>query len=203
MRNTIQQLMQVAIDKNASDLHIVAPYFATLRIKNKLLFLRNFGIIQPETSEEMLLSLLSPEQKTYFLENKEIDIGYDFAGTRFRINIYINRKSIGAAFRLIPNRIKNFAELNLPEIFQTFSNYNQGLILFTGPTGEGKSSSLAAIINDINLRHSNILLLSKIQLNTYIQLKNQLFLKEKFIKIHFHLILHLNPFYEKILTLYL
>jgi len=154
MRNTIQQLMQVAIDKNASDLHIVAPYFATLRIKNKLLFLRNFGIIQPETSEEMLLSLLSPEQKTYFLENKEIDIGYDFAGTRFRINIYINRKSIGAAFRLIPNRIKNFAELNLPEIFQTFSNYNQGLILFTGPTGEGKSSSLAAIINDINLRHS-------------------------------------------------
>jgi len=154
MKPTIQQLLQTAIDKNASDLHIISPYLASIRINNRLLFLRDFGPIQPEVAEEMILSLLSPEQKTFFLENKEIDIGYDFAGTRFRVNIYINRKSVSAAFRLIPNNIKTVEELNLPDIFHTFATYNQGLILFTGPTGEGKSSSLAAIINEINLRHS-------------------------------------------------
>lgn len=154
MKPTIQQLLQTAIDKNASDLHIISPYLASIRINNRLLFLRDFGPIQPEAAEEMILSLLSPEQKTFFLENKEIDIGYDYAGTRFRVNIYINRKSVSAAFRLIPNNIKTVEELNLPDIFHTFTTYNQGLILFTGPTGEGKSSSLAAIINEINLRHS-------------------------------------------------
>jgi len=154
MRLTIQQLMQTAIDKKASDLHIISPYYAALRINNRLLFLRDYGIIQPETAEEILFSLLSSEQKTLFLENKEIDIGLDYLGTRFRVNLYINKKTISAAFRLIPSRIKSIEELNLPDIFHTFTDYNQGLILFTGPTGEGKSSSLAAIINEINLRYS-------------------------------------------------
>ncbi len=151
---TIEHLLQSGIEKQASDIHVIPFYYPSIRINSRLLFLRDFGIIQPELSEQLLLSLLNPTQKTLFLENKEIDFGYEFNQTRFRVNLYFHKKTICAAFRLIPNVIKTIDELMLPPIFHTFKEYNQGLILFTGPTGEGKSTSLASIINEVNLNFS-------------------------------------------------
>ena len=100
------------------------------------------------------------EQLTYLLfikmaEEKEIDLAYQFGNNaRFRVCVYQHLGQYAAALRLIPQTIKNIDELALPKIFHTFGEYNQGLVLFTGPTGEGKSTSLAAIIDEINHNHS-------------------------------------------------
>lgn len=150
----IRQLLQLTIDKKASDLHLIPGFFPALRINNELLYLRNFGVLTGEDAQKLLLPLLTDAQQHYLSENKEIDIGWDYAENRFRVNIYTNRKQLSAAFRLIPNKIKTIEELNLPSVFHTFSNYKQGLILFTGPTGEGKSTSMASIINEINQKFS-------------------------------------------------
>lgn len=150
----INDLLQISIDKKASDLHIVPLYYPTIRINNGLLPLRDFGILKGEDTERLLISILNKEQHQYLLENKEIDIGWDYMGNRFRVNIYTSRKCLSGAFRLIPNKIKTIEELGLPSIFHTFSTYKQGLILFTGPTGEGKSTSMASIINEINEKSS-------------------------------------------------
>ncbi|MFA5136813.1 MAG: PilT/PilU family type 4a pilus ATPase [Patescibacteria group bacterium] len=150
----INRLLQITIDKKASDLHIIPGFFASVRINNELLFLRDLGVIENTDTEKILIPILSPAQKTYFLENKEIDIGIDYAGHRFRVNLYTNKRNIAAAFRLIPDKIKTIEELGLPSQFHFFSDYRQGLILFTGPTGEGKSTSMASIINEINQKHS-------------------------------------------------
>ncbi|OGK62468.1 hypothetical protein A2334_05525 [Candidatus Roizmanbacteria bacterium RIFOXYB2_FULL_38_10] len=146
----INQLLQATIEKKASDLHIIPEYFPSIRINNELLFLRSFGVTTGEDTEKLILPLLTDNQRNYLNENKEIDLGWDYEGNRFRINVYTNKKKLGAAFRLIPNHIKTIDELNLPSFFHTFTAYKQGLILFTGPTGEGKSTSLASIINEIN-----------------------------------------------------
>lgn len=150
----INDLLQIAVDKKASDLHIVPHYFPTIRINNGLLALREFGILTGEDTEKLLIPLLNQVQHQFLIENKELDIGWDFNGNRFRVNIYTSKKSLSGAFRLIPSKIKTVDELGLPSIFHSFSAYKQGLILFTGPTGEGKSTSMASIINEINEKFS-------------------------------------------------
>jgi twitching motility protein PilT len=99
--------------------------------------------------------LLNAAQQHVFEENKEIDFGYAFDDTRFRINMYVARGTCAVSMRLIPSVIKTIQELQLPDIFESFTTYKQGLILFTGPTGEGKSTSLAAIINKINYQEAH------------------------------------------------
>lgn len=146
----INQLLQLTIDKKASDLHLIPGFFPAVRINNELLYLRNYGNLTGQDTEKLITPLMNQVQRKYLEENKEIDLGYDYNGNRFRVNIYSHRKQWGAAFRLIPNKIKGIEELGLPSIFHTFTKYKQGLILFTGPTGEGKSTSMASIINEIN-----------------------------------------------------
>lgn len=146
------QLLQITIDKKASDLHIIPGYFPSIRINNELLALRSAGILTPIKVEQLLLPLLTQDQHQYINENKEIDFGWDYNGNRFRVNMYTNNKNLSAAFRLIPKDIKTIEELGLPSLFHTFSTYKQGLILFTGPTGEGKSTSMASILNEINTK---------------------------------------------------
>lgn len=151
---TVQLLLKEAIQRVASDLHIVEGYYPTLRINSRLLYLRDFGIATKEDVNTLPRVLLSKAQQQLFSENKEIDFGYPFEEVRFRINLYQTKGNTAGSFRLIPSTIKTIQELNLPEIFNSFTKYKQGLVLFTGPTGEGKSTSLAAIINDFNTRES-------------------------------------------------
>lgn len=150
----LQLLLKAVIDKNASDLHVIVGYYPSIRINNKLLYLREFGITTKQDTNELPKLVLGQAQNQMFTENKEIDFSYPFEQVRFRVNLYNANSACAASFRLIPSIIKTIQELNLPDIFNTFTTYRQGLILFTGPTGEGKSTSLAAIVNELNIREA-------------------------------------------------
>ena len=155
----IYDLLQFTIDNKSSDIHLVAGSPLSIRINGVLSFPAGPTILTKEQVESLIFSILSPEQKKTLEEQKEIDLAYQFEKKgRFRINVYRQMESYAAAFRLIPDEILSIDELNLPKLFHSFSGYNQGLVLFTGPTGEGKSTSLAAIINEINQTDSQHIL---------------------------------------------
>ncbi|MDH7476143.1 MAG: PilT/PilU family type 4a pilus ATPase [Microgenomates group bacterium] len=147
----IKELLQTAIERNVSDLHIIPDYYPTLRINDELYPLRQLGMITADISQTMIFSILNDEQKENLMANKEIDFGYEHQGFRFRCNVYFTKNRLAAAFRLISSKIKTIKELNLPDIFHQFIKPKQGLILITGPTGEGKSTTLASLINEINI----------------------------------------------------
>lgn len=146
----IKELLKLAIERNASDIHIVPNYYPTLRINNELYFLRDYPIVTKDEGSKMVRSILTEEQSNDLLANKELDFGYEFNQYRFRVNVYQERNNTAASLRLIPPLIKTLQELNLPESLQKLTKNHQGLVLLTGPTGEGKSTTLATLINEIN-----------------------------------------------------
>lgn len=146
----IRELLEQTFKQKASDLHLVVNYLPSIRINGSLGPILGQEALTPEKIEELVFNLLSPEQKEQFLANKELDISYATAFARFRVNLYFQKGAISAAFRLLPFKISTIEELNLPKICHTFSNLRQGFILVTGPTGHGKTTTLAAIVNEIN-----------------------------------------------------
>jgi len=150
----LTDFLSIAIEREASDLHLIPGYYPTIRVNGELFQLKNLSIIKPEDTQQLLLSILNDEQKENLLTNKELDLSYDFNNCRFRINLYFSKKNLCGSFRLIPAKIKTLEELNLPKSLYQCVNYNQGLVLITGPTGEGKTTTLASLINEINKKHS-------------------------------------------------
>ena len=146
----IQELLNETNRLGASDLHLVVGMQPTLRIDGFLVPLSDKELLSAEEAESLILAILSPEQKELFLANKELDFSYGTDQARFRVNVYFQKGSMAAAFRLIPFKIRSIDELNLPQICHTFASLRQGFILMTGPTGHGKSTTLAAIIDEIN-----------------------------------------------------
>lgn len=147
----IKSLLQLTVDKNASDLHLVVGSPPTLRIDGNLFVVPNESILVPGTMAELLKGVLSAEQLERLTVNKEIDLSISFSEkARFRANIYTQKGSYAGAFRRIPLDIPAIDSLNLPKIVHNFVAMKQGLILVTGPTGHGKSTTLAAILNEIN-----------------------------------------------------
>jgi len=147
----IFDLLSELVELNGSDLHIKVgsqPYF---RVDGNLKPVENSPVLDPQSVRVLIEPLLSEEQKELFLVNKELDLGYQFQDkARFRINVFLAQGSWAAALRLIPQRIKTIEELSLPSDLNKLAEYNQGFVLVTGPTGEGKSSTLAAVIDQIN-----------------------------------------------------
>lgn len=154
----ITQLLRLTVERLASDLHIVPSYFPTIRVHGELIQLKTYPIIDANLAQTMLFSILTDQQKENLTVNRELDFGYNFESHRFRINIYYVKGALAASFRLISDQIKPIEELGLPPILHTFCDQKQGFILFTGPTGEGKSTSLASILNEINIKHSKHIL---------------------------------------------
>jgi len=154
----ISQLLKLTIERNASDLHIIPGYFPAIRVNGELIQLRLLSVITDNLSRQMLLPILTSEQKENLAVNRELDFGYNFESYRFRTNIYFTKGTMAASFRLIPHKIKTIEELNLPSLFHQFTDLKQGFVLVTGPTGEGKSTTLAAIINEINLKYAKHIL---------------------------------------------
>lgn len=150
----ISELLQLTIDKQASDLHLIAGYYPTIRITGELHQMTTFPVLTSESCESLIFSILTSEQKENFLTNRENDIGYEFHGYRFRTNVYYSQGAVAASFRLVPNIIKTIEDLNLPAFLHRCTDLKQGLILMTGPTGEGKSTTLASIINEINEKYA-------------------------------------------------
>lgn len=157
----IQELLLLTIKNNASDLHLVVGIPPTLRIDGVLSPVQNSPVLTEELAESMAFSLLTPNQKELLLANKELDFSYGFGGGnygdlgRFRINLYYQRGKLSAAFRFFQPTIRTIEELGLPKIVHTFAGLKQGLVLVTGPTGHGKSTTIAALINEINLQREN------------------------------------------------
>ncbi len=134
----------------ASDIHIIVGFPPMLRVNGVLLPVAGTSILTNDEAQRLLYSTLSGEQKEVFETNKEIDYSLATAVGRFRVNVYMQKGTIAAAFRLIPQKIKSLAELKLPDICHQFVKIRQGLVLVTGPTGHGKSTTLASMINLIN-----------------------------------------------------
>jgi twitching motility protein PilT len=147
----IQQLLDTTTKRKASDLHLMLGYPPMLRIDGQLVTIPGEAVLTNENLETLVFSLLTNEQKDLFLANKEIDFSYALGESRFRVNAYYQKGSIAGALRNLPQHIRTIEELSLPKIYHEFTNLRQGFILVTGPTGHGKSTTLAAIINEINM----------------------------------------------------
>jgi twitching motility protein PilT len=157
MANTIQEIftetLKLAIKNGASDVHFSSGMPPVLRILGQL---RQVDIDEMVNNEltDLFLSMLSERQKKYFLEHNEIDFALDLAGlSRFRINFFQHMNGISGAFRIVSNEIRTIQQLRLPVIIEKVLEKKKGLILVTGPTGSGKSTSLAAMINQINIHN--------------------------------------------------
>jgi twitching motility protein PilT len=151
----IQELLSIAVERDASDLHIITGYVPTLRIHGELRPLITLPILIPEEVEQMVFSLINPTQKELLITNKELDFSYTASyqkdsAMRFRVNIYYQMNQMAAAFRLIPSKIQSIEELGLPPILHEFAKLRSGFILVTGPTGQGKSTTIASILQEIN-----------------------------------------------------
>jgi twitching motility protein PilT len=146
----IDVLLNMMIQHRASDLHISSGDPPVLRINGRLQRLK-YHDLTPQEVEVLLFELLEEDQVAFLQARKDMDFAYEMEGlARFRANVFIERKGYGGAFRLIPNEIKTLRELMLPESVQGLSRQRAGLVLVTGPTGSGKSTTLASMIDLIN-----------------------------------------------------
>ncbi len=155
---SLDVLLDEVIQKKASDLHIIPGYAPTLRMNNELVALSIMGVVTPDMAQALLVGVLNDGKKDILARQREIDFGIAFKGERFRVNYCYAQGALSASFRWIPAAVRSIDDLGLPSVFHDFSRYTQGLVLFTGPTGEGKSTSLAAIINEINTRDAKHIL---------------------------------------------
>lgn len=160
----IHELLNLTIKNNASDLHLMPGIPPALRIDGNLRYLNSYNALDSNMISDMIFSLLTPEQKDWLLKNKEIDFSFGFGGGtygnmgRFRVNLYYQRGVLSGAFRFLLPNIRTVEELKLPKIVSSFSDLKQGFVLVTGPTGHGKSTTIAAIINEINMKRASHIL---------------------------------------------
>jgi len=137
-------------EKGASDLHMVIGFPPMFRLSGELVR-TGHPVLTPESNKEILFELLTPEQQEHLEKNRDFDMAYEIKGVaRFRCNFLYHHRGVGAVFRIIPSDILTLEQLNLPEAVKTIAAFNRGMVLVTGPTGSGKSTTLAAIIDHIN-----------------------------------------------------
>jgi twitching motility protein PilT len=151
----LHQLLKAMIEKGASDLHITTSSPPQLRIDGKLCPLKMPPLSPPET-KQLCYSVLTDAQKHRFEETNELDLSFGVRGlSRFRANVFLQRGAVAGAFRAIPYKVKSFEELGLPRAVLEMSKRPRGLVLVTGPTGSGKSTTLASIIDRINTERND------------------------------------------------
>lgn len=151
----IDDLFKEAVDNNASDLHIIVGMPPVLRIDGELKQIESKGKISNKLAGELIMPMLTDKQKAIFEKDKELDLSYEIkSGHRFRVNLHQEKNNLGLVARVISQKIPTIDDIMMPEITKNILNLNQGLILMTGPTGSGKSTTLAAMINYINQNRS-------------------------------------------------
>ena len=147
----IATLLEHVLRRGASDLHITAGTPPTIRVNGSLVRLEEFPVLHPEQLQRMIYSILSQKQREKFEAEQELDTSYALPGkARFRVNVYSQRGAIGGAFRMIPYEIKSVDELGLPRQVEMFARTPRGMVLVTGPTGSGKSTTLATLVDIVN-----------------------------------------------------
>lgn len=151
MSTRIDDLLRMAMSFGASDLHLRAGSYPVIRVTGELKQLTGVSMLTQDETLEMAFSMMSNRQKLHFKEAFEVDIGYGVSGLgRFRVNIFQQRNSIGIVARVISDKVRNFAELGMPPILNSIAEESRGLIIVTGTTGSGKSTTLSAIVDHIN-----------------------------------------------------
>jgi twitching motility protein PilT len=150
------EIFQAALERGASDIHIAAGAPPMVRVNGVLHAIeREAAPLEREEAQKLTMSLLTSAQQERFQKERELDLSYQSReGTRFRINCHYERDNIGLVARIIPDRIPTLEEVHMPAIVRQFTTLTQGIVLFTGPTGSGKSTSLAALIEVINQERS-------------------------------------------------
>ncbi|AKT41694.1 type IV pilus twitching motility protein PilT [Chondromyces crocatus] len=150
LRYSLQQLLRAMVDKGASDMHITSGTPPLLRIDGAIVPLKLPPLTPPET-KQLCYSVLSDEQRAIFEQKNELDLSFGMKGlARFRANLFVQRGAVAGAFRQIPFKILSFEELGLPQVVLDIASRPRGLVLVTGPTGSGKTTTLASIIDKIN-----------------------------------------------------
>lgn len=152
----IEVLLEEVVKKKASDLHLQVGLPPMLRVDGKLLPITGSNPLTDEDVEGLIFAILDEDQKQILLKDKEFDFSFAFGDLgRFRVNAFHERGNLAAALRLIPNEILSIEQLGLPPIVSKFADYPRGLVLVTGPTGSGKSTTLASMINKINMERAD------------------------------------------------
>jgi twitching motility protein PilT len=155
---TLPELLRVLVDQNGSDLHLTTNTPPQIRVHGKLRQL-DLPPLNPAETKQLTYSVLTDLQKKRFEETMELDFSFGIRGlARFRCNVFNQRGAVGAVYRLIPEEIKGFAELGLPSVIANLAERPRGLVLVTGPTGSGKSTTLAAMIDKINTERNDHIL---------------------------------------------
>ncbi len=151
----IEMLLEEVVKKKASDLHLQVGLPPMLRVYGSLTPVSGTDILSDEAVDTLIFAILDEDQKQILLKDKEFDFSFAFGDLgRFRVNAFHERGNLAAAMRLIPNDILSIEQLGLPPVVGKFADYPRGLVLVTGPTGSGKSTSLAALIHKINMERA-------------------------------------------------
>ena len=147
----IEILLEEIVRKNASDLHLQVGLPPMMRLDGVLAPFPGYNPLNAEEVEHLVFAILDDDQQKILIKDKEFDFSFAFGDLgRFRVNAFHERGNLAASLRLIPNQIKTIAELGMPPVIQSFADFPRGLVLVTGPTGSGKSTTLAALIDKIN-----------------------------------------------------
>ena len=151
IKQELEELLGLVIERGASDLHISVGRRPTLRIDGALVQIESKDIVTGEFAKQFVEEILRGDQKTRFLEEKELDFSYSFADiARFRVNVFMQRGEFAAAMRLIQTKVRTMDELGHPQVMHNYTRISQGFFLVVGPSGQGKSTTLAAMIDEIN-----------------------------------------------------
>ncbi|MBU4556692.1 MAG: type IV pilus twitching motility protein PilT [Actinobacteria bacterium] len=148
----MNELLEIVVQRGGSDLHITVGVPPMMRLHGDLMPIENTPVLTKRDTQDLIFSVMSDERRTALEEDLETDFAYAIPGhgVRFRVNAYYQRTSLGAAFRLIPLSIRTIAELGLPDVVASLADKTRGFVLITGPTGCGKSTTIAAMIDRIN-----------------------------------------------------
>ena len=148
---TIDEIAKVALEKNATDIHITAGAPPTIRVDGKIVYLSEYPVMYPRDTQKFIYSIMNEKQRRVFEDQNEVDFSIGIKGIgRFRVNVYRQRSSVAAALRRIPYQIKPMEELGLIPSVKSLCHKSMGLVLVTGPTGSGKTTTLASMIDYIN-----------------------------------------------------
>jgi len=147
----LEEFLEIVGKNNASDLHLSVGKKPAIRVDGELVELVKYPILSGEHATGLIYALLTEEQKQKLFTDKEIDLSYNYKEkARYRVNVFFQRGYISAALRFLPSKIRTVKELNLPQIVEKFASHSQGFLLIVGPTGHGKTTTMAALIDYIN-----------------------------------------------------